>query len=155
VSSVLDDPNQSLTPRTFGQPPLASTRRLRGAGGPHTTYLNIAHIINDRDDEVLKQTIEHLQADLPGEAEISQYEADITKMIEDEGAIKEEGTANGAQHRPYQICDNPANYSSRLEVADLSQTPTAVAQNKWFSVSISSSLSTASSFSNNTTRAAY
>ena len=66
-----------------------------GAGGIHTTNLNIAHIINDKGDEVLKQTIEHLQADLPGEAEISEIEADLAKMVTKE-AIKEEGAANGA-----------------------------------------------------------
>lgn len=67
-----------------------------GAGGPHTTNLNIAHIINDRDDEVLKQTIEHLQTGLPGEAEISEIEADLAKMVTKKEVIKEEGAANGA-----------------------------------------------------------
>jgi hypothetical protein len=67
-----------------------------GAGGLHTTNLNIAHIINDRDDEVLKQTIEHLQTGLPGEAEISEIEADLAKMVTKEEAIKKEGAANGA-----------------------------------------------------------
>lgn len=66
-----------------------------GAGGPHTTNLNIAHIINDRDDEVLKQTIEHLQIGLPGDAEISEIEADLAKMVNKE-AIKKEGAANDA-----------------------------------------------------------
>jgi hypothetical protein len=52
-----------------------------GIGGPHTTNINIAHIIHDKRDEVLKQTIERLQTDLPDEAEISEIEADIAKMI--------------------------------------------------------------------------
>jgi hypothetical protein len=46
-----------------------------GAGGPHTN-LNNVHII-----EVLKQTTKRLQTDLPGEAEISEIEADIAKMV--------------------------------------------------------------------------
>jgi hypothetical protein len=35
------------------------------AGGPHTTNLNIAHIIHDKGDDVLRQTIELLQTDPP------------------------------------------------------------------------------------------
>ena len=67
-----------------------------GADGPHTTNLNIAHIINDRDDELLKQIIEQLQAELPGNAEICEIEADIAKIVAREEAIKEEAATHDA-----------------------------------------------------------
>ena len=44
---------------------------------------------------MLKQAIEHLEADLPGDAEIGKLEAEIAKMIAKLGFNKEEGTANG------------------------------------------------------------
>ena len=66
-----------------------------GDVGVHTTNLNIAHIINDKDDEVLKQAIEHLEADLPGNAEIREIQADIAKMDAKLGVVKEEVIVNG------------------------------------------------------------
>jgi hypothetical protein len=52
-----------------------------GAGGPHTDNINIAYGINDTGEDVLKQIIECLQANLPGEAEINKIQAAIAKMI--------------------------------------------------------------------------
>lgn len=60
-----------------------------GAGGPHTTNLNIAYEMNDKGDEILKQVIEHLQADLPGEAEIDEIEAGLAKMTAEEELVKD------------------------------------------------------------------
>jgi hypothetical protein len=52
-----------------------------GTGGPHTDNINIAHEINDTGEDVLKQIIECLQANLSGEAEINKIQAAIAKMI--------------------------------------------------------------------------
>jgi hypothetical protein len=52
-----------------------------GTCGPHTDNINIAHIINDQDDDAIKQVIDHLQTDLPGEAKISEIEADTAKRV--------------------------------------------------------------------------
>lgn len=55
-----------------------------GAGVPHTDNLNIASIIKDKDDEVLRQTIEYLTADLPGGVEITEIteiKRDIVNMV--------------------------------------------------------------------------
>jgi hypothetical protein len=68
-----------------------------GAGGPHTDNINIAHIINDQDDDAIKQVIEHLQTDLPGEAEINKIQVEIAKIIAKETAVKEEGAESSAQ----------------------------------------------------------
>ncbi|KEQ70476.1 hypothetical protein M436DRAFT_66384 [Aureobasidium namibiae CBS 147.97] len=65
-----------------------------GAAGVHTTNLNIACIIHEKDDEVLKQTVKYLEADLPGNAEICEIQADIAKMDAKLGIVKEEGTVN-------------------------------------------------------------
>jgi hypothetical protein len=66
-----------------------------GAGGPHTDNLNIAHEMNDKGDEILKQVVECLQADLPSEAKINDVKAEIAKMtteeeVTEEDAVKEE-----------------------------------------------------------------
>jgi hypothetical protein len=61
-----------------------------GAGGPHTDNLNIAHEMNDKGDEILKQVVERLQADLPGEAKINEIKAEIAKMTTDEEVTEED-----------------------------------------------------------------
>ena len=66
-----------------------------GDVGVHTINLNIAHTINDKDDEVLKQAIEHLEADLPGDAEIRKIKIDIAKINEKLGIVKDEVIVNG------------------------------------------------------------
>lgn len=62
-----------------------------GADG-HSTNLNIAHQMNNLDDEVLKQIVEQLQDDIPGAVEICEIEAELAKMEEEaeEEAPKEE-----------------------------------------------------------------
>lgn len=66
-----------------------------GEGGVHITNLNIAHSIHDEGEKVLKQGVEHLEADIPGDADIGKIEAEIAKMDAKLGVNKEEGTANG------------------------------------------------------------
>jgi hypothetical protein len=90
--------------------------------------LNIAHEINDKGDEVLRQIIEHLRVNLPGEAEISEIEAGIAKMtakeVTKEEAVKEEFVIGSAR---------------AAETSTLGPASTFTTQTKWLSVSVSSS----------------
>ncbi|KAG9595170.1 hypothetical protein KCU77_g4701, partial [Aureobasidium melanogenum] len=81
-----------------------------GEGGPKTTILNTAHIINDADVEFLKQIVDDLKNKLPGEAyvhkinrelsAIAERERAIDKLFEeseDEQMIKDEETTKGEE----------------------------------------------------------
>ncbi|KAH0285125.1 hypothetical protein M436DRAFT_67768 [Aureobasidium namibiae CBS 147.97] len=61
----------------------------------HTTNVNIAHLFHDKVDAVLKQAVKHLEADLPGNAEIREIQADLAKM---EFRVSETGTVLGVHH---------------------------------------------------------
>ena len=64
--------------------------------GIHTTNFNIAHIIHDKDDEVLKQAVKHLEADLPSDAEIREIQADIAKLDAKGGGMKRKAGSGAA-----------------------------------------------------------
>lgn len=67
-----------------------------GAGGIHTATLNMANIIHDNDEEVLKKAIKDLEDHLPGSSMISYIEAKISKWTAKEGASKEGPFKEGA-----------------------------------------------------------
>ncbi|KAG9850784.1 hypothetical protein KCU98_g3402, partial [Aureobasidium melanogenum] len=60
-----------------------------GEGGPLTTILNTAHIINDADVEFFKQTIADLKNKLPGEAYVHKINNELSAIAEREKAIAE------------------------------------------------------------------